>query len=129
MSKSYHGYKTYYRDVSGQLDVVAATDDTTLVTARSANHTIFIQVIHVEFTNNNAATWNFEDSTGTPVEIAYTGAVTDGSHITYDFGPRGLALTEGKNFVLNVSATGGTGRITWEGYTRITAAMAAGPTN
>lgn len=129
MALSYWGYRKHFQDISGSLNVGAATDDTTLVTVRDADHTIYIQVIHVQFTNSNAATWSFEDSAGSPIQVAATAAAVAGTHSDYDFGPVGIPLTAGKNFVLNVSATGASGRVTWEGYHRIATVTPVGSTN
>ena len=43
--KNASGYRTFYTDVSGELNVTATTDDTELVTVRNASHTLFIQRI------------------------------------------------------------------------------------
>jgi hypothetical protein len=120
--------RIFYQDISGNLILGTGTDDTTLVTARTASHTVFIQKAHIQITGaSNGKTWQLVDSASTPVQI--TGPFptdTDGSHYDMDFGPVGVPLTEGKNLVVDVSAAGAAGVITWEGYSRITSAIAAG---
>lgn len=112
-----------FKDVSGDLTVASATDDTTLVTVRNAVHQVFIQKIHVQITTaSSGKTWAFKDSAGTPVIVSGLLA-TDVAPATYDidFGPVGVALTVGKNFLFDVSATGAVGRISWEAYERLPA--------
>ncbi len=114
----------WYEPISGSLVVGAATDDATLVTVRNASYTIFIQRYHVRITGAAATTWSLEDSAGTPVSIS--GALsTATAPVTHemDFGEQGMPLTQGKNFLLNVAATGAAGRVTWEGYQRPTATL------
>lgn len=130
MSKSASGYRSYHRDISGKLIVTAATDDTTLVTARSTGHTLYIQRIIVYITTDAAQSMSFVDSNGTPYKIAeVTTSPGDETRWDFDFGDEGIALTEGKNFVMDVSAAGLAGTVRWEGYTRITTPQAAGSTN
>ena len=110
-----------YQDISGSLSVTTATDDTTLVTARNANYTIYIQKIFAQVTAASATTWTLKDSAGTPVSI--TGALSTASapvSFNIDFGDNGVALSAGKNFLLDVGATGAAGQIVWEGYMRLT---------
>lgn len=122
----YVRYRKLYQDISGQLNVLAATDDSTLVTAKSAGHTLFIQKIEVNITTYSAKTWLFKDSAGTPVPIGFfsipAAAValpSESNTIVIDFGPEGVALSEGKNFLLDVSAAGAAGMLKWQGYQRL----------
>jgi len=119
--------RTFYQDISGALILGVNTNDTTLVTPRTISDTLFIQRVHIQITGASAGkTWQIVDSAGTPVQI--TGPFptdTDGSHYDMDFGPTGVPLTEGANLVLDVSATGAAGIITWEGYAKRTAIVAA----
>lgn len=130
MSDPYRRARTFHQSISGNLAVTSSTDDTTLVTVRNANTTIFIQQVYAYITTDAAQSWSFEDSNGTAVKVC---KVTTSPGVDtawrWDFGPRGVPLTEGKNFVLNVSATGLAGHIEWEGYAKLTSAVAAGPTN
>lgn len=130
MSLSAHGYRKHYQDISGQLVFTTATDDTTLVTARNANSTIYIQRIVVYITTDAAQSIVFEDSNSSPRKV-FEVSTSPGDETRWEYysSDEGFALTEGKNFVMNVSATGLAGHVVWEGYTRITSPVAAGPTN
>jgi len=124
--KSADGYRRFYQDISGSLAVTASTGDTTLVTAKNASHTIYIQRIIVYITTDAAQSMSFEDSNGTPKKIAeVTSSPGDETRWDFWFGDQGVPLTEGKNFVLNVSAAGLAGHIEWEGYQKLTAVGAA----
>ena len=120
MGEPYRRQRTYYQDVSDNLSVAAGTDDTTLVTVKSGN-TIFLQKAHIQITGASAGkTWQLTDSDG----LQLTGPFptdTDGSHYDMDFGPIGVKLTAGKNLLLDVSAAGAAGQVTWEGYQRLVA--------
>lgn len=125
-TKDYAGYRSFFQDISNSFSAVAATDDTTLVTVRNSSHTLYIQKLHIEITGASAGkTWTFKDSAGTPVNIVPSIDTTNIAHFDFDFGARGVPCTEGKNFLLDVSAAGAAGWITWEGYSRLTSAVAA----
>lgn len=127
----YVGYRNHYTDKSMDLTVLAATDDSTLITAKSANHQIFVQRITIEITTYSAKTWLFKDSAGTPVEVklisipaAAVALPSESNSMIADFGPKGLPLTVGKNLLLDVSAAGAAGRITVEAYEKLGAVIA-----
>jgi len=128
--KSDEWFRQVNQDISGHLTATTSTDDTTLVTARNTSTTIYIQRIIVYITTDAAQSWSFEDSNGTAKIVAKV-TTSPGVDTRWDFyfGARGKPLTEGKNFVLNVSATGLAGQVEWEGYQRLTTAVAAGSTN
>lgn len=115
----YAKYCSVYQNISGSLRVLTATDDTTLVTGR-ASDTIFLQKLHIEVTDLSATSWSFTDSAGTPVKLVPLVSTAAVAHFDFDFGPRGIPLTEGKNFLLDVTATGAAGFISWEGYQKRT---------
>jgi hypothetical protein len=126
MSEPYRRKRSFYQDVSGTQKVVAATDDTTLVTARNTSNTLYLQKLHVEVTAGSmGVTWTFKDSAGTPVLLVPSLDASAIVHYDFDFGPEGIPLTEGKNFLLDVSAAGATGWISWEMYQRLTSVVAA----
>jgi len=130
MSDEYGRLRLTYQDVSGALTAATTTDDTTLVTARNAGSTIFIQKVVVYITTDAAQSWAFTDSATTPLTICkVTTSPGVDTRWDFDFGPRGAPCTEGKNFLLNVSAVGLAGHIEWYGYTKLTTAVAAGTTN
>ena len=122
MSYEYAKLRRHYSDISGQLIFTASTDDTTLRTVRDANHTIFVQKIRVYITTDAAQSIVFEDSNSSARKIAeVTASPGDETPWVFDFGPKGFELTEGKNFVMNVSAVGLAGHMEWEGYEKLTA--------
>lgn len=126
----YLWYRKVNRDVSTELTMAAATGDTVLITATSASHTIFVQRIIAYITTDAAQSWSFEDTAGTPVQVAVvTTSPGDDTRWDFDFGEEGLPLTEGTNLNLNVSAAGLAGRIKVYAYQRITSAMAVGTNN
>ncbi len=128
--KTAQWYRTRNQDISGSLIVAATDDDQTLVTVRNANSTIYIQHIIVYITTNAAQSWSFEDSNSSARKIAKV-TTSPGVDTRWDFwlGDAGIPLTEGKNFLLNMSAAGLAGNVEWEGYSRLTSPMAIGSTN
>lgn len=118
-------YNTRFQDISGTLVLAAADDDQTLVANPNANYSIFIQKIVVNVTTDAAQSASFEDSAGTPIKVANIVASPGLGIQEFDFGPQGRKLTEGKNFVLNLSAAGLAMGIHWEGYMRPTAVSRA----
>lgn len=125
-NKSAEGYRRNYQDISGNLTVAAATGDTTLVTVKDIYHTIYIQRIVVYVTTDAAQSASFVDSNGTPKKIAeVTTSPGDETRWEFFYGEQGVPLTEGKNFVLDVSAAGLAGIVTWEGYQKLTAVTSA----
>lgn len=126
MSDDYGKYRRQYQDISGDLDVAAATSAAqTLVTVRNSVYQINVQRIKVSVITYAAKTWTFEDSTGTPVVIgqisipATEPTVPGEQTYSIDFGPIGTALSVGMNFVLALSAAGAAARVHWEGYQRL----------
>ena len=126
MSNDYSKYSFFYQNISGQQVVGTGTGDTTLVTGKT-NYTIFIQKYSVTITTSSAAiTWSLEDSASTPVSISGSlPASVAPAEFEQDYGPEGVALTADKNFVLNVSAAGAAGHVTWTGYLKLTGVAAA----
>lgn len=118
MSDGYRKQRIIYGNNSGSLVVGAATDDTVLITARTTSHVIYVQHVHIHFTTGSAGkTWSIEDTAGSPVTIS--GNIpcdTAPLDVDLDYGAEGIALTQGKNLNLNVSAVGAAGIVTWEAY-------------
>lgn len=115
--KSASGYRRFYEDISGHQVLTSSTDDTTLKSARNTNYRIYVQRIIVWISTDGTDTWTFKDST-TGKEIAVASS-DDSTRWDFDFGDEGAPLTTGENFVVDVSATGSAGHITWYGYQRI----------
>lgn len=116
-----------YTDVSLGYTILAATDYTTASAkiAAVAGTTIYVQKIQVAVTVDNAATQLFQDSAGTPIEIAKTKASPGLGPIIFDFGPDGFPLTEGKSLDHKMSAAGLAASISITAYRRITGTQTA----
>lgn len=115
----YLWFRSQFQDVSGQLNVAAATGDTTLVTARDANTAIFVQRIVVYIQTDAAQSMAFTDTAATPVEIAKVSTSPGAStRWDFDFGEEGIQLTQGKNFLMDVSAAGLVGVVKYYAYTK-----------
>jgi len=116
-------YNTRFQDISGTLEIAATDGDTTLATIPNTSYSIFIQQIDVQIKTDAAQSWSFEDSATT---ARIVGSIPSSPGIGHrevaDYGPLGVQLSEGKNFLLNVSAAGLAGTVVWRGYQRPTAA-------
>ena len=112
-------------NISGQRIVATTGTSGTLKAAKNANYTIYIQRLHVHITTGSASkTWSVEDN-GSPIRSltdTLSAAVAPASH-EIDFGADGVALTEGKDLVLTIGATGAAGIVVWEGYQKLTAVI------
>lgn len=118
--KSAADYRSQYTDISGTATVAASDGDATLVTAKTG-WTIFVQRIIAYITTDAAQSASFEDSNSPAKQIAEIPASPgDNTRWDFDFGARGVPLTEAKNFVLNVSAAGLAMHIEYEGYMKQT---------
>jgi hypothetical protein len=118
-------HRRRYKDVSVSYTILAATDYTTAsskITGK-AGYTIYIQKITVGVTTDNAATQLFQDSAGTPIEVAKTKASPGLGPIDFDFGDEGFALTEGKDFQHKMSAAGLAASITVMAYMKPTGTL------
>lgn len=119
-------YRRQHQSISGNLVVAAADGDATLVTCKGAAYTIWIQKIIAYITTDAAQSWAFTDSNGTPKAIAkVTTSPGVDTRWEFDFGDVGVPCTEGKNFLLDVSAAGLAGHIEWLGYQRESSTMTA----
>lgn len=129
MSDPYRRYTSFYQDASDARRILAAdTGVITLAANPNANDTIFVQKIHIEITTVNAGgeLWTFQDSNGTPVAVAPAISTAAIAHFDFDFGPKGVPLTQAKTFDINITvATGAVGWVTWEAYRKRTGVAAA----
>jgi hypothetical protein len=127
-------YQRQYGTLSADAAILTSTDysagnGTAIVSAKNANYTVFIQKILVSVTTYAAKTWTFQDSAGTPVPGGFisipAAAPTAAGDATYeiDFGPKGWALTVGKNLLLKMSAAGAAALVHVECYQQQTAAL------
>lgn len=105
---------------SKTVDVTLAAADTgkaDVVAVKSANHQLFIQKITYNPVTVAAQAVTFQDDAGTPVKIGVIPA-SQATPLTLDFGPKGVALTAGKN--LDISNTAGpAAQIHIEAYEKI----------
>lgn len=132
-------YVAYQRDfhrvvVDTPLDgsAVAAT----VAYAGRVNHTIFIQRIVVSYLTHVAGkVITVQDDAGTPVPIVTHADQAAGVGVpevqSWDFGPVGKPLTEGKGlaYLANTGGGGFTGSVHIEGYRRLTATINTGTAN
>jgi hypothetical protein len=127
-------YMTFQKNnPSKTTDVNLATGDTNkadVIAVKSANHQLWIQKIVYNPITVAAQAVTFQDDAGTPVKIG-TIPASQSTPLTLDFGPKGVALTAGKN--LDISNTAGpAAQIHIEAYEKIvsgtisTATSAAG---
>ncbi|MGE3341488.1 MAG: hypothetical protein AB7J46_06365 [Candidatus Altimarinota bacterium] len=119
MADDYSLFRRYgnNRAFATQLDFTTATETTELVAARSASWTIYVQRIIVWIKTDAAQSLTFQDDAGTPVVIAKVPASPGAdTRRDFDFGPRGVALTEGKNLDAAFSAAGLAGHLEVIGY-------------
>lgn len=120
-----------YRVINHEKSTVAtiATGDTTaagVVTARDANHSLFIQRILLMVSTDAAQTLTFQDSNGSPVVIAKSKTSPGlGLLVVADFGPRGKQLTAGKNLDIILSGAGLGCQVDVEAYEKRTVVGAA----
>lgn len=124
--KSADGLRRFYQDASTQTTVAAAdSTDVTLITCKT-NHTIYVQRIVAYITTSASQSWSFEDTANTPLKIAeITSPPGDETRWDFDFGDEGIALTQGKNFVLNMSGAGLAGTVKVYAYQKLTVVGAA----
>ena len=118
---------TEYENVSVSYPFVAGTDWSgasvhTLI-ADKVDFTVFIQRITLSVTTDNAATQQWQDSTGTPVPLAKSAVSPGLGPITWNFGEEGLALTEGEGLQHLMSAAGMAGAVVVQAYRRRTTPM------
>ncbi|HDZ44847.1 hypothetical protein LCGC14_0520960 [marine sediment metagenome] len=104
---SAEGYRKVFRDLSKS--VVITASDTTLdaFLAKRASQTIWVQRIVVYITTSAAQIMSFQDDASTPIVIAVldvSPAVR--SRWDFDFGDRGMALTENKDLDINLDGAG-----------------------
>jgi hypothetical protein len=101
----YEQYKRWYTSKVADVQL-AATDGgkAGVVAVKDANHQLYIQKIMYNPITAAAQAVTFRDSAGTPVVVA-TVPASQSTPIVFDFGPKGYALTAGKN--LDIANTAG----------------------
>lgn len=105
--------------------VLLATDNPAaeVLLAARTGHTIYVNLIVVSVTTTAAQSLDFQDSAGTPVEVAGLPASAAEAAYRYDFGDEGIPLTEATALTLTTSAAGVAAYIHVEGYYKQTAVM------
>lgn len=118
MTGDYAQYRRWYTDKTTDTDL-AATDagKAGVITPRSANHQLFIQKITYSPITAAAQAVTVQDTNGTPVKIGVVPA-SQSLPLTLDYGPRGRALTAGKNLDI-VNVAGPAAAIHIEAYERL----------
>jgi hypothetical protein len=110
---------------------------TAAVTAKSANHQIYVQRITLSITThaNAKVALTVQSSNGTPVVIAsrtdLTAAAGVPDVIVWDFGPIGTPVAKGENlnWLWSTGDSGPTGRAHIEGYQKLIGPVAQASTN
>lgn len=127
--RSAENYRQWNEDISGSLTFAAAATTSTIKTVRNANTTIFVQRVVCYITTDAAQSLTIQDSSG---KILCSVTASPGVNTRWDFplgGDKGVPCTEGANLTATFSAAGLAGTVSWEGYQRLTSAVAPGTTN
>lgn len=123
----YAFYQKLYSNKS--VDGALAAAGTLTVSAKTANHQLFIQKVQVAIvTHANAKKITLADSNGTPITIGVLNDLTAAAGVpdvvVFDFGPKGRALTVGKNFTVVSDTAGPVADIHIEAYEKLGATIA-----
>lgn len=114
-------YSQYQKwNTSRTTDVLLLATDAgkdNVIVVRSANHQLFIQKVVYTVKTAAAQAILIQDDAGTPVVIG-TVPASQATPITFDFGPKGIPLTAGKNLDLSNTA-GPAGEFHIEAYEKI----------
>jgi hypothetical protein len=116
MHGDYTSYKHTYTDKTTDVDYAASAVGNA-ITPKTTNHTLFIQKITYSPGVVAAVAISVDDD-GAGGVIALIPA-SQATPITIDFGPKGLALTQGANLDI-AAAAGVSGRFHIEAYERLT---------
>ena len=113
----YRAYSRSGKPFAIEMDFTTAAVTTTLVTARSASHYVYVQKIVCTIKTDAAQALTFQDSAATP-EYLFKVTTSPGADTTWsvDFGPRGRRCTLGKNLTATFSAAGLAGHLEVVGY-------------
>lgn len=122
MPGDYQFWRRQNHDKTTDAALAAATSNIDgVIAVKNLNYTLFIQKISYNVVTSAAQSVSFEDS-GTPLKIA-TVPASQTTPIVFDFGPKGVALAQGKN--LNIKNTAGpAAEIHIEAYEKRTAVIA-----
>lgn len=128
MAGDYLSYLHTYGNRSGSLLVNnTSVVPVTLLAARNTNWSIKLQYIKVKISSPGFAgsLWQFVDSAGNPITPPIpTDQQSIGINPTqafdFDFGPEGIALAPGADFIFNFMASDAHGSVTWGAYNKLT---------
>lgn len=119
-------FRSYFQDISGSRQLLAADSGNVTLAALRTGHTHFIQRVIVYITTDAAQSLVFRDDNGTPVKVCeVTTSPGDETRWDFDFGERGMPLTEAKAFIMAISGAGLAGHIEWMGYCKQSSTMTA----
>lgn len=118
----YAYFKRIYSNRSVDVDYATSDSTVTAITVKSANHQLFIQKVSWNVVTSAAQAVTLKDS-GVPKIIGVVPA-SQTTPIVFDFGPEGIALAKGKNFLL-ASTAGPAGAVHIEAYEKLGGAIAA----
>lgn len=121
------GYRSFYQDISGNLQFTASTGTTTLATVKNSNYTLYIQRIVVFFTTSAAQSVTFDDTSNTYSIAVIPASPGVDTRWDFDFGDAGMPLASGKSFEINMTA-GNAGVLTYYGYQKLNNATAVAST-
>ena len=117
MTGDYEQFQRWYTSKTTDVTLLAAdSNKDNCIAVKSANHQLFIQKIFYNIVTSAAQTVTFRDDAGTPINVGIIPASATGS-VLFDFGPRGFALTAGKNLDI-INTAGPAGQIHIEAYER-----------
>jgi hypothetical protein len=108
--------RTHFQGWATDTTVLAASDPSATLVALKTNYTIYVTLISVAVTTDNAATLSFQDTVSTAVVIAKTKASPGIGPIIFEFGEDGTPLTANYGFALAASGAGLGARVHCEGY-------------
>lgn len=118
-------YLFYQRTHSNKsIDGALAAGATITVSAKSVNHRLYVQKVQVAIvTHANAKKVTLVDTAGSPVTIGVVNDLTAAAGVpdvvVFDFGPKGRAVTLGKNFTVVSDASGPVADIHIEAYEKL----------
>lgn len=117
-------YKNVYSNKSVDLNILTGTASyADVIAPKSSKHTVYIQRIVLSITTHVAGdVYLFDDDGSGPPIASHTDAAAGAgvlSEVEWDFGPQGVALTEGANLDVSHSTTG-VAKVHIEAYERLT---------
>lgn len=121
------GLRRLHKNVSKSATILAGVDPSAapFIACPGAKYTIFVQLIQMITSTDNAATLTLQDDAGTPVVLGATKASPGVGTVTLLDVTEGVPLTEGKDLDLVASAAGLAGTLVVEAYAKLTGTAVA----